>query len=463
MTRAGIYARISLDVSGDALGVQRQEQDCRTKAAALGWDVAEVYVDNDVSASKNVERPAYARMLADLEAGTINAVVVYDLDRLTRKPAELESFIDLSDKHGVSLANVSGDVDLTTASGRMVARIKGAVARQEAERIGERVARQKQQRAAQGIPHKGRHRQYGYDEDWNLIPSEAAIIKEAFMRRANGESTTSIANDFTQRGIKTVSGRNWTSGVLGVTLKKDVYAGWVTLKGVRVAKSIYPAIVDEATFNAAQSNLANDSAGTNTRKYLLSGILMCKHCLSPMKGNPSNQMYRCSTTYGGCGRLSVRIELADKWIPYAALEKSFETADSPTAPVRDYQAEIDELTAKRTQTQEAFEAGIYDLKEARNRINAIRDQIAELTKEQAKQVPRMNRATRTYMDFQRMNLAQKRAFISSQIVNVVVGPSISRGNQPFNPSRFEVHYQDGTVAPITSDGAGEALEAPESP
>src|SRR4051794_31578874 len=116
---AGIYARISLDVAGESLGVARQVEDCQAKATALGWTVTETYTDNDVSASKDIPRPQYARMLADLESGRIKAVVVYDLDRLTRKPAELETFIDLTDRHGVALANVSGDVDLTTASGRM--------------------------------------------------------------------------------------------------------------------------------------------------------------------------------------------------------------------------------------------------------------------------------------------------------------------------------------------------------
>jgi len=98
-THAGIYARLSLLREGqEGLAVGRQVQDCRAKAEALGWEVADEYVDEDVSASKSVERPQYSRMLADLESGRIDAVVVYDLDRLTRKPAELESFIDLCDR-----------------------------------------------------------------------------------------------------------------------------------------------------------------------------------------------------------------------------------------------------------------------------------------------------------------------------------------------------------------------------
>ncbi|MFD0807675.1 recombinase family protein [Nocardioides caeni] len=295
----------------------------------------------------------------------------------------------------------------------------------------------------QGIPHKGRHRLYGYDSDWQTKPDEAAIVREMFQRRARGESTTSIARDLTTRGVKTVSGRDWTSGVLGETLTKHVYAGKVTFKGEVVADSIYPALVDLDTFNAAQSNLANDSAGTNTRRYLLSGILRCEHCLSPMKGNPSNQMYRCSTTYGGCGRLSVRITLADHWVTWAAMQRANLTPKRQS-PTRDYDAEIAAADAAVLKIQADYRAGIYTLAEAKPLLDAERTKAREAAQSKARAAPRTNFATQKYLDYHRMNLAQQRAFISSHITGVVVGPAVSKGNQPFDPSRFLCEYPDGT-------------------
>lgn len=461
--QAGIYVRISLDVAGEGKGVDRQEELCRPLVERKGWTVAEVYRDNDVSASKDRERPEYARMLADIEAGRIGAVAVYAIDRLTRKPVELEHFIDLVERHGTQLANVAGDVQLDTVQGRLTARIMGSVARAEAENIGKRVRDQKRQRAASGIPHKGRHRLYGYTgrekqpdgswvgTDWEVIPDEAANIREAFTRRASGESTTAIARDFTARGIKTVSGRDWTSGVLGETLTKHVYYGKVTFKGEVIADSIFPALVDEDTWLAAQANLANDSAGTNTRRYLLSGILKCRHCLSPMKGNPSNKMYRCSTTYGGCGRLSVRIELADRWIGFSALDWAKSYRSAPPMPTRDYKAEEASLRADRTKWQDGYQAGLYTLAEAQGPIRELDAKIKAVVKDAVQSKPRMNAVTKRVMDYQKMNLAQKRAFISEQITDVVVGPALSRGNQRFNPARFEVHYTDGTIVTLNGD------------
>lgn len=440
---AGIYTRLSLDRTGAGLAVQRQETACRDLATRHGWTVAEVYEDNDVSASTGKERPEYQRLLADLESGSINAVVVYAWDRLARRMTDLVAFIEMQRRVNFDVAHVTGDVDLSTASGRQTAYILGSVAQGEAERLGERVSAQKAQRAMLGIPHKGRHRLYGYDENWAPVEAETAIIKEAFQRRAAGESTTAIARDFTTRGIKTVSGRDWSSGVLGQTLTKHVYAGKVTFKGEVVADSIHPALVDVDTFNAAQRNLSNDSAGTNARRYLLSGILRCEHCLSPMKGNPSNQMYRCSTTYGGCGRLSVRIALADKAVTWAAMQRAnMKPKRQPST--RDYDAEIASAEAERAKVQADYRAGIYTLAEAKALIDAERTKVREAAQAKARAVPRNNYASQKYLDFGRMNLSQKRAFISSHITDVIVGPAVSRGHQTFDPARFECHYPDGT-------------------
>src|SRR5829696_5986587 len=110
--RAGIYARISSDREGDGLGVARQIEDCERLAERKGWRVMEQYVDDDVSAWSGRRRPQYLRSLDDLEAGAIDGLLVYDLDRLHRQPSELESFIDMCSRLRLTnVASVSGDID----------------------------------------------------------------------------------------------------------------------------------------------------------------------------------------------------------------------------------------------------------------------------------------------------------------------------------------------------------------
>ena len=98
---AAVYARISSDVTGEGLGVKRQLEDCRKLAKDRGWVVAEEYVDNDISAFTGKARPAYERMLSDIQDGHRDGVIVYNLDRLTRQPIELEQFSQVCERAGV--------------------------------------------------------------------------------------------------------------------------------------------------------------------------------------------------------------------------------------------------------------------------------------------------------------------------------------------------------------------------
>src|SRR5439155_18051912 len=120
-------------------------------------------------------RAAYERLLGDIEAGARDAVICVDLDRLTRRPAELEAFMELADRHGIALANVSGDTDLSTSDGRFKARILGAVARQESEKKAERVAREAEQAARRGVA-RGSRRPFGYEADRVTIREDEAAM-----------------------------------------------------------------------------------------------------------------------------------------------------------------------------------------------------------------------------------------------------------------------------------------------
>ncbi len=151
--RAAIYARISKDKVGAGLGADRQQDDCRELAGRLGWTVAEVFTDNDISAYSGKPRPAYRGMLEAIRAGRVDAVIAWHNDRLHRSPRGLEAFIDLVECSGVRVTVVSGgDYDLTTPEGRFTARIVGAAARKESEDRSRRVRRKHLELAEQGRP-----------------------------------------------------------------------------------------------------------------------------------------------------------------------------------------------------------------------------------------------------------------------------------------------------------------------
>lgn len=130
--------------------------------------------------------------MQEYEAGLLDAIVCYDLDRLTRQPRELEDWIDRAEFRGLLLVTANGDADLSTDGGRMYARIKAAVARAEVERKGARQSRAPRQRAEQGRPPKG-VRPLGYRIDGNVIPAVAEVVKGIYAAFLRGDSLNSIA------------------------------------------------------------------------------------------------------------------------------------------------------------------------------------------------------------------------------------------------------------------------------
>lgn len=120
--------------------MERQENDCRDLAERLGWDVAAVYVDNDISAYSGAPRPQYRAMLDAVRAGELQGIVAWHTDRLHRRNAELEEFVTIAEAHALQIQTVtSGPLDLTSASGRMVARMLGAAAQHEVDHARERM------------------------------------------------------------------------------------------------------------------------------------------------------------------------------------------------------------------------------------------------------------------------------------------------------------------------------------
>ncbi len=200
-----LYARISSDHDGTRLGVERQLEDCRRAAAELRWPVVDVYVDNDLSAFSGKRRPEYERMLADLANGTRDAVVVYHLDRLTRRPIELEHFVKVLDRANVkSVHFVHGNVDVGSGDGLMMARVQAAFAAHESAAKSRGVKRNMVEVAASGRPHGGSRRPFGYDDDKVTVrEDEAKIVRSLVDRYGAGESWRSLANCLNEQGVPT--------------------------------------------------------------------------------------------------------------------------------------------------------------------------------------------------------------------------------------------------------------------
>src|SRR5262245_28271956 len=242
--RAGLYLRISDDRHADELGVRRQEKLCRELAEARGFEVVAVYTDNDQSAYKGRPRKAYGELLADVATGAIRAVVAYHPDRLYRHPRDLEAFVEVVEAAGAAVATVqAGELDLSTASGRMVARMLGAAARFEGEHKAERVRRKHRELAEAGKPTGGGDRPCGFNDDRVTIRRDGAReIRKAAKHLLGGGSLGSIALDWQARGIRTPRGGTWSKSSIRRMLSSARIAGLRSLRGQVLGKSVWPAI-----------------------------------------------------------------------------------------------------------------------------------------------------------------------------------------------------------------------------
>jgi site-specific DNA recombinase len=139
--RCALYLRQNLDATGEQFAATRQREDCEKIAAARGWRIVGEYVDNSISASdRRKDRPGYNALVAAFEVGEFDALVCYDLDRLTRQPRQLDDWIDRAEGSGLVLVTANSEADLSRDGGQLFARIKASVALAEVRRKGARVA-----------------------------------------------------------------------------------------------------------------------------------------------------------------------------------------------------------------------------------------------------------------------------------------------------------------------------------
>jgi DNA invertase Pin-like site-specific DNA recombinase len=326
---AAVYLRQSLDRDGTGLAIARQREACTKLCSDRGWEPVE-YIDNDVSASTGKARPAYTRMLADIAAKKVGAVVVWDLDRLHRRPIELEHFMELADRCRLGLATVTGDVDLSTDNGRLFARIKGAVARAEVERKSARQKAANQQRASLGRPPAGGVRAVGYDATgMKLIEREAELIQQGYRELLAGASLRGTAARWNAEGFRTARGGQWRPDGVRYTLRNPRNAALAVYQGEEVGPGTWPPIVPEETFRAAVAVLEDPTrrtTPTNARRYLLAGLARCTCGAAVMTGRTQHgqRTYRCGQHRG---HLSVSAEARDEYV----IERVMERLERPDA------------------------------------------------------------------------------------------------------------------------------------
>ncbi len=279
-----------------------------------GWSLVNARYDDGGFTGANIERPAFQRLLADAEAGRIDVVVVYKVDRLSRSLLDFARVMERFAKAGASFVSITQNFSTADAMGRLTLNMLMSFAEFEREMIGERT-RDKMAAARRKGKWTGGPVPLGYtvkDKHLHVLELEAVLVREVFQLYLEERSLLSVVRLLNLRHRETkrhISGterlreaRSWNKGDVLRSLRNPVYAGLMrSPEGLHEAE--HTAVVDRVTFERVQALL---NAGERTWKgngrnpgYILRGILRCACCgsafttASTRKGKHEYRYYRC--------------------------------------------------------------------------------------------------------------------------------------------------------------------------
>lgn len=306
LIRCAIYTRKScedgLEQEFNSLDAQRLAgENYIASQVHENWRLISKHYDDGGFSGGNMNRPALKELFADIEAGLIDMVVVYKIDRLSRSLFDFSKIVELFEKHNVSFVSVTQSFNTSNSSGKLMLNILLSFAQFERELSGERIrdkfaASLKKGMWMGGVP------PLGYDcKDRKLIinESDAKTVRFIYSKFLQTESYFEIAEILNKAGYRTRSRDKNTprrlfepKAVLRI-LRNPYYKGCVTHKG-----NVYPgeheAIIEESVWNQVQKIFEKHKRpGQNERKTaspsFLKGLIYCGSCNVPMKRTCSNK------------------------------------------------------------------------------------------------------------------------------------------------------------------------------
>jgi site-specific DNA recombinase len=461
--------------------VRNQFTDLRARAVAHGGRIDREIPENDVSAyqRKRVElpdgtfgyrvvRPKWEQILTALRRGECNALMVADIDRLTRDPRTLEDLIDVVEYYGVYVESLTGNIDLTTDAGISNARSQVNQRNQESRNKSRLVADGHRHAAMKGRVHGGSRRPFGWRKDRTRINKrEAALIRAAVPRILAGVSCVTLAREWNARGIPTVTGAQWKAPTIrNIFLSprlcgRAVYRGEV-LRGAdgEVVRGTWEPIVTDDEYDAVVAKWAPSADGTASRldgkgkgartSYLLSPFVRCGKCQAKMTGAPMRdkrgnvqRRYRCpSKGNGGCSGVTVLAEPVEEYIKALVLAEqqkiSFRRPED-VPPWPDEQ-ELKDLQARIEEQQRNYEQGRISGERHFASLARMEAEETKLKREKRRYDSQQEARTRVVADLAEewekddFTLEQKQAAIGRTLRAVIIKPA-GRGRR-FHPDRI---------------------------
>lgn len=312
---AALYIRVSTDEqANEGFSIEAQKRRLIAYAESQDWQIYDIFIDDGYSA-KDLNRPAMQQMIKDIKSSLFDVVLVYKLDRMTRSTSDCNDLLKLFEKHSVKFQSCTESFETRTAAGRLFIRLVADIAQWERETIAERVRMGMEQKALEG-KRPGGVIPYGYDNEGNLIPDEAELIRSVRELYVEGDGNSrygfrSIAALLNRQG-KLRRGSLWTAATVKYTLENPYYAG-IILFGSKTSEGKYashrreerslhvvradgkhPTIFTSDEYEEVRNLMSRfgDYGYSRNTEYWFSGILRCGKCGSHMFGRLSTKRSR---------------------------------------------------------------------------------------------------------------------------------------------------------------------------
>lgn len=303
--RCAIYTRKSseegLDMEFNSLDAQREACEAFVMSQkAEGWAaIREPYDDGGFSGG-TLERPGLKRLLQDVEAGLIDVIVVYKIDRLSRSLMDFAKLVEIFDRNQVTFVSVTQSFNTTTSMGRLTLNILLSFAQFEREVIGERIRDKVAASRKRGM-WMGGYVPLGYDvRDRKLVinQAEAAMVRMIFERFVKLGSATTLAKALAAEGVLNKRGKLIDKGFLYKLINNRVYLGEAVHKGTAYPGE-HEAIIDRGLWDKVRSILQESPRlrAKNTRRQtpaLLKGIIFTETgtAMTPTATKKGTRLYR---------------------------------------------------------------------------------------------------------------------------------------------------------------------------
>jgi site-specific DNA recombinase len=322
--RCAIYTRKStqdgLEQEFNSLDAQRESAEAYIASQkAEGWQCLPDRYDDGGFTGGNMDRPAVARLMADIEAGKVDCVVVYKVDRLSRSLIDFARLMELFERKKISFVSVTQQFNTTQSMGRLTLNILLSFAQFEREIISERT-RDKIAAARRKGKWSGGRSVLGYDVDPGtkrlvVNAEDAELVREIFRMYLQRRSLLDVCRELNRRGLRTKAvttskgaaygGREWDKPAVLKVLANVLYRGKVRYK-TEMFPGEHEAIVDESLWTKVYELLrSNGRAGgmlvRNKHGALLKGLIHCGPCGFTMGHTIANKgkdrVYRYYTCY----------------------------------------------------------------------------------------------------------------------------------------------------------------------